>query len=100
MAGRGRPDPAPQADKRAEFAGLISRGVSSSEACRIVGVNVRTESAGDTGAQSTGGGRWIHYPAVINTRRREISSRYLSEDERVAIADLRRAGQGYGRSRF
>ena len=31
--------------------------------------------------------------------RREISPRYLSEDERVRIADLRRAGPGCGRSR-
>jgi hypothetical protein len=32
--------------------------------------------------------------AVINSRRREISARYLSEDERIRIADLRRAGHG------
>jgi IS30 family transposase len=31
---------------------------------------------------------------VINTRQREISPRYLSEDERVRIADLERQGLG------
>jgi IS30 family transposase len=31
---------------------------------------------------------------VINTRKREISPRYLSEDERVRIADLERQGLG------
>ncbi len=31
---------------------------------------------------------------MINARKREISSRYLSEDERVRIADLQRAGRG------
>jgi len=31
---------------------------------------------------------------VINVRKREISPRYLSEDERVRIADLRRVGHG------
>ena len=36
----------------------------------------------------------MHYPAVINSRRREISARYLSEDERIRIADLRRAEHG------
>src|SRR5665647_3949352 len=28
----------------------------------------------------------MHYPPVISARKREISSRYLSEDERVRIA--------------
>lgn len=30
----------------------------------------------------------MQYSAVIDTREREISSRYLSEEERVLIADL------------
>lgn len=33
--------------------------------------------------------------AVINVRKREISPRYLSEDEGVRIADLHRAGNGF-----
>jgi len=39
-------------------------------------------------------GRRLHYPPVINAPVREISSRFLSEDERVAIADLHRRGLG------
>jgi IS30 family transposase len=37
----------------------------------------------------------LHYPPVVGVKRkREISARFLSEDERVRIADLRRAGEG------
>lgn len=51
------------------------------------------EGAGDNGRTITSSsGRRLHYPAVINTRTREISPRYLSEEERVHIADLRRQG--------
>jgi IS30 family transposase len=39
-------------------------------------------------------GRRLHFPPVINARKREISPGYLSEEERVRIADLRRAGLG------
>jgi IS30 family transposase len=94
MAG-GRPGPAPQAAKREQFARLIGQGVSSSQACRIVGVNRRTGKRwrhGRTITSSTG--KRLHYPPVINIGKREISSRYLSEDERVRIGDLHRAGHG------
>jgi hypothetical protein len=37
MAGRGRPGPAPQTAKREQYSALIARGVTYSEACRIVG---------------------------------------------------------------
>ncbi|MBV9060824.1 MAG: helix-turn-helix domain-containing protein, partial [Pseudonocardiales bacterium] len=95
MAGRGRPGSAPQTEKREQFARLIAQGVSSSQACRIVGVNRRTGKRwrhGRTITSSTGKRR--HYPPVINVGKREISSRYLSEDERVCIADLDRASRG------
>jgi IS30 family transposase len=36
-------------------------------------------------------GRPLHYPAVVSARKSEISDRYLSEDERVRIADLHRS---------
>jgi IS30 family transposase len=36
----------------------------------------------------------LHYPPVISTRKTQISARYLSEDERVRIGDLHRAGLG------
>ncbi len=89
----GRPGPAPQTAKREQFARLIGRGVSNNEACRIVGINPRTGKRWRHGRAIVGsGGRRLHYPPVINTRTAEISARYLSEDERVAIADLHRQG--------
>jgi len=94
MAG-GRRGPAPQTVKRQQFARLIAEGVSSSEACRIVGINRRTGKRWRHGRTITvRDGRKLHYPPVISARKREISSRYLSEDERVRIADLRRQRLG------
>jgi IS30 family transposase len=70
---------------------LIKRGVSNSEACRIVGINVRTGKRWRHGRTViTADGRRLHYSPVITTRKVEISERFLSEDERVAVADLRR----------
>jgi IS30 family transposase len=90
---RGRPGPAPQSAKREQFAALIARGVNSSEACRIVGVNRRTGKRWRHGRTITSSnGKRLHYPPVISARKREISPRFLSEDERVVIGDRRRAG--------
>lgn len=94
MVGRS-PGPAPQTVKREQFARLIAQGVSNSQACRIVGVNRRTGKRWRHGRTITSSsGKQLHYPPVINTRKRELSPRYLSEDERVRIGDLRQAGQG------
>jgi IS30 family transposase len=94
MAG-GRPGPAPQTAKREQFARLIAQGVNNCEACRIVGINRRTGKRWRHGRTITvRDGRKLHYPPVISTRKQEISSRYLSEDERVRIADLRRQKLG------
>jgi transposase, IS30 family len=91
----GRAGPAPQTAKREQFARLIAQGSGNSEACRIVGVNRRTGKRWRHGRTiADGGGRRLHYPPVITMGQREISARYLSEDERVRIADLRRAGAG------
>ena len=91
----GRPGPAPQTAKREQFARLIARGVSNSEACRIVGINRRTGKRWRHGRTITSSsGRRVHYLPVIGARKRAISPRYLSEEERVHIADLRHAGLG------
>lgn len=91
--GHGRPGSAPQTAKREEFARLIARGVSNAEACRIVGVNPRTGKRWRHGRTITSSsGRRLHYSPVINPRRKEISARYLSAEERVTIADLHRRG--------
>jgi transposase, IS30 family len=90
---RGRPGVAPESAKREWFARLIARGVSNAEACRIVGINPRTGKRWRHGRIITSSsGRRLHYPPVITMRKQEISARYLSEDERVTLADLRRRG--------
>ena len=67
---------------------LIARGMNNSEACRIVGINRRTGKRWRHGRPMTAAdGSRYHYAPVISTRaEKRISSRYLSEDERVAIA--------------
>ena len=94
--GRRGPGALPQAEKREQFARLIAQGFNNSEACRIAGINRRTGKRWRHGRTiTTKDGRKRHYPAVITTAvKREISPRYLSEDERVQIADLRQAGAG------
>ena len=56
----GRPGSAPQTAKREEFARLIARGVTNSEACRIVGVNRRT------------GKRWRHGRTITSSSGRRL----------------------------
>jgi transposase, IS30 family len=94
--GKGRPGAAPQTAKRERFAALIAQGVRYGEACRIVGINRRTGKRWRHGRTITSSsGRRLHYPPVVAVvQKREISSRFLSEDERVLIADRRRAGEG------
>jgi transposase, IS30 family len=95
MAGRGLPGRAPDSDKRERFALLIARGVGNAEACRVVGVHPKTGKRWRLGRTITSsGGRRRHYPPVISARKSQVSLRFLSEDERVRIADLRRAGLG------
>jgi len=90
----GVPGPPPQTEKREQFARLIARGVSISEACRIVGIHKDTGKHWRHGRTVVRpGGRRYHYPPVVSDRKSEISPRYLSEEERATIADLRRAGQ-------
>jgi len=93
MAGRGRPGVEPLVEQRELFVSLIAAGVSNSAACRTVGVNLRTGTRWRYGRSipSVGGGL-LHYPPVIMSGTTVISRRYLSEDERIVIADLHRAG--------
>lgn len=95
MVGGGMPGPVPQTAKREQFARLILRGASNAEACRIVGVSSRTGQRWRHGHSIlSSSGRWLHYLPVAGARMRVISDRYLSEDERVRIGDLRRWGLG------
>jgi transposase, IS30 family len=97
MGWRG-PGALPQLEKREHYARLIAQGFSSLEACRIVGINPRTGKRWRHGRTiTTRDGRKLQYAPVVSrgkVARREVSDRYLSEDERVRIADLRKAGAG------
>ena len=88
----------PQAEKRERYARLIAQGFSSLEACRIVGINPRTGKRRRHGRTvTTRDGRRLHYAPVVTrgkVARRQISDRYMSEDGRVRIADLCKAGAG------
>jgi DNA invertase Pin-like site-specific DNA recombinase len=88
----------PQVEKREQYARLLAQGFNNSAACRITGINRRTGKRWRHGRTiTTRDGRKLHYPPVVTRGtavRREISDRYLSEQERVLIADLRAAGAG------
>ena len=93
MVGRGRPGRAPETAKREEFARLIERGLSSAQAARTVGIAVRTAHKWRRGhVDRRANGSVRHYPPVLVTASREISSRFLSLDERITIADLTKEG--------
>jgi IS30 family transposase len=82
-----------QAEKQQRFLRLIAQGVNNSEACRIVGIHRKTGVRwryGRTVVNSVG--ERLHYPAVKIVQSRPRSPRYLSELERIRIADLRSAG--------
>ncbi|MGZ4518345.1 MAG: IS30 family transposase [Mycobacteriaceae bacterium] len=67
--------------------------MSNSEACRLVGVNRRTGTRWRYGRTITfTSGTELHYPPMATTRTTCLSARFLSEDERVLIADRVRAG--------
>ena len=92
---QGCPGRPPLATKREQFTRLIARGVGSAEACRIVGVHPKTGKRWRLGrVMTSSSGARLHYAAVVSTGKQVISERYLSEAERVRIADLRRSGSG------
>ena len=89
----GRRGPEPDHAKREQFARLIREGVPSQRASRMVGIDPRTGKRWRNGRRIVSGGRVVDLPPVITTERlssKRYSERYLSEDERVRLADLRR----------
>jgi transposase, IS30 family len=84
----------PMVDKQREFARLIKQGVSNSEACRRLGIDRKTGHWWKNGGQVTRNGVTRVVEPVINRHPASPGSpRYLSEDERVLIADGVRAGR-------
>ena len=90
----GRRGPQPDHAKREAFARLIAEGVPSARASRMVGIHPRTGKSWRNGRRIVSGGRVLDLPPVIiPVAERHYSPRYLSEDERVRLADLHREGR-------
>src|SRR3954451_23406746 len=80
-------------EKQQRFVRLIAQGISNSEACRIVGIHRKTGTRWRYGRTVVNAvGEAVHYPAVKITEPKLRSPRYLSEGERIAIADLLNGG--------
>jgi IS30 family transposase len=96
MALRRKPPKAPGgpplSDKRVLYIDLMSKGVSNSAASRIVGVNRRTGTRWRRGRTIVNGaGQTKTYPPIPSSPAKE-SGRFLSEAERILIADALSAG--------
>ncbi len=88
----GRRGPQPDYARREAFAKLIAEGDPSGQACQIVGIHRRTGIEWRNGRRRLRRGRVLIFPPVINVSpkpEKRYSPRYLSEDERVRLADLR-----------
>jgi IS30 family transposase len=83
-----------QREKQELFVRLIAQGMNNSEACRTVGINRKTGERWRYGRSVRNtAGEVVHYPPVKITPAKIRSSRYLSEHERIVIADLLHAGR-------
>ncbi|MCW2745142.1 MAG: transposase, ISlxx5, partial [Mycobacterium sp.] len=85
--------------ERQRFFALLATGMSNQRACIEVGINTRTGRDWRRGARKLGDGSRVYPPSLMVVAAsfgmsKAISPRYLSEDERVVIADLHRAGRG------
>jgi transposase, IS30 family len=82
-----------QAETQQRYLQLIAQGVSDTEACGLVGINRKTGTRwryGRSGRNCVG--EVLHYPPVKAKDVRPRSLRYLSEHERIRIADRLAAG--------
>ncbi len=92
---RRSPEGGVQAEKQQRYVQLIGQGITNSQACRIVGINRKTGNRWRHGRSvANAAGEVLHYAPVKIEERRPRSPRYLSEEERVMIADLLGAGDG------
>ncbi|MBT2469417.1 IS30 family transposase [Streptomyces sp. ISL-66] len=85
-----REDRQPQGRKklmreREAYFRLMQQGVSNTEACRIVGINRRTGKRWRYGRGSSGSNKAA--PPINTVEPPSVPSRYLSEAERIHIAD-------------
>src|SRR3954463_3253469 len=83
----------PQSAKRQRFMELRARGWSISAAGRQVEVSRTSANNWARGYKTYRRGEAVGFvPALDRLTVRQISDRYLSEQERIDIADLRRSG--------
>lgn len=85
------PSPFPRTDLRELYLRLMAQGMNNSQACRTVGINRRTGTRWRYGrVEKKPHGTIRVYRPIAG--RQLISERFLSQDERVVIADLHRSG--------
>jgi hypothetical protein len=74
----------------------MEKGYSNAAACKIVGINVRTGGKWKNGSvRIKRDGKLIsHYEGCDRGEDRDFPSHFLSQSERIAIADARREGSG------
>src|SRR4051812_7332916 len=89
---RWTPGPSPLTTNRDLYLRLMKQGLSNSAACRLAGVNRRTGSRWRYGRIVTTETGELHYPPIASTVV-EGSRRFLSDAERIVIADGVRAGR-------
>lgn len=82
-------------NERAAYLALVAKGYSTSEACRIVGINRKTGYRWRFGVEKTRTGRKANQPPARPGPLPSVTERgrYLSQDERLHIADLHREGK-------
>jgi Helix-turn-helix domain len=88
----------PLIGKRAFYIELMKTGISNSESCRRVGVDRKTGVRWQHSRRVKHQGRAYFYPAIGAriARKRKESGWYLSQAERVVIADTARDGTSGG----
>lgn len=99
-SGRVPQGPRPLSLERDRFFTLLAAGMSTQQASAAVGINGRTGRDWRRGVRKSRSARIYPNNRVVGRAdlefgpSKKISARYLSEDERLQIADLHRAGQG------
>ena len=89
---RQKPGPGkPLTAQREHYFRLMKQGLNNSEACRLVGIHRSTGQHWRHGRRVRNKGREYYY-RPITAPPPPASARFLSEDERVRIADLHRLG--------
>jgi transposase, IS30 family len=90
---RRSPGPPPLWAQRDLYLQLMAQGMNNSAACRVAGINRRTGTRWRYGRTVTNrAGHQLTYPAITKPAT-TVSARYLSEDERIVIADRLLAGE-------